>query len=173
MAAANYTVHFLPFLQNKIAAEYLAMAQKLTAKIISQYKEAFSVFDRDGSGTICTNELGTIMQSLGKHLTEAELQDIINAVDSDRNGTVSFPEFLKMMAQESTVADDEHKELKEAFHVFDKDGNGFISPAELKSVMANLGKNLTDKEIEEMIMKTDTNGDGHVNYNEFATMIMS
>jgi calmodulin len=42
------------------------------------------------------------------------------------------------------------QEIKEAFKVFDKDGNGFISAAELRHVMTNLGEKLTDEEVDEM-----------------------
>ena len=51
--------------------------------IISEFKEAFSLFDKDGDGTITTKELGTVMRSLGQNPTEAELQDMINEVDAD------------------------------------------------------------------------------------------
>ena len=50
---------------------------------ISEFKEAFSLFDKDGDGTITTKELGTVMRSLGQNPTEAELQDMINEVDAD------------------------------------------------------------------------------------------
>merc|ERR1712128_393707 len=53
----------------------------------------------DGDGTITTKELGTVMRSLGQNPTEAELQDMINEVDADGNGTIDFPEFLTMMAR--------------------------------------------------------------------------
>lgn len=51
--------------------------------LISEFKEAFSLFDKDGDGTITTKELGTVMRSLGQNPTEAELQDMINEVDAD------------------------------------------------------------------------------------------
>jgi calmodulin len=93
----------------------------------------------DGDGTITTKELGTVMRSLGQNPTEAELQDMINEVDTDGNGTIDFPEFLTMMARKMRDTDSE-EEIKEAFKVFDKDGNGYISAAELRHVMTNLGR---------------------------------
>lgn len=51
--------------------------------IFAEFKEAFSLFDKDGDGTITTSELGTVMRSLGQNPTEAELQDMINEVDAD------------------------------------------------------------------------------------------
>uniref|UniRef100_A0A672QBG5 Calmodulin n=3 Tax=Sinocyclocheilus TaxID=75365 RepID=A0A672QBG5_SINGR len=70
-----------------------------------QFKEAFSLFDKDGDGTITTKELGTVMRSLGQNPTEAELQDMINEVDADGNGTIDFPEFLTMMARKMKDTD--------------------------------------------------------------------
>ena len=65
------------------------------------------------------------------------------------------------------------EEIREAFRVFDKDGNGFISAAELRHVMTNLGEKLTDEEVDEMIREADLDGDGQVNYEEFVTMMTS
>lgn len=135
----------------------------------------------DGDGTITTRELGTVMRSLGQNPTEAELQDMINEVDADGNGTIDFPEFLTMMARyvdmvAVLVAEfdskgrrkmkdtDSEEEIKEAFKVFDKDGNGYISAAELRHVMTNLGEKLSETEVEEMIREADVDGDGQINY---------
>jgi len=68
-----------------------------------------------------------------------------------------------MMARKMKDTDSE-EEIKEAFRVFDKDGNGFISAAELRHVMTNLGEKLTDEEVDEMIREADVDGDGQVNY---------
>ena len=82
------------------AARRLARAVPLTRPLfwdrteeqIAEFKEAFSLFDKDGDGTITTKELGTVMRSLGQNPTEAELQDMVNEVDADGNGTIDFPE---------------------------------------------------------------------------------
>ena len=107
------------------------MVDQLTEEQIAEFKEAFSLFDKDGDGTITTKELGTVMRSLGQNPTEAELQDMINEVDVDGNGTIDFPEFLSLMARKMKDTDTE-EELIEAFKVFDRDGNGLISAAELR-----------------------------------------
>ncbi|VAH90406.1 unnamed protein product [Triticum turgidum subsp. durum] len=147
------------------------MADQLTDDQIAEFKEAFSLFDKDGDGCITTKELGTVMRSLGQNPTEAELQDMINEVDADGNGTIDFPEFLNLMARKMKDTDSE-EELKEAFRVFDKDQNGFISAAELRHVMTNLGEKLTDDEVDEMIREADVDGDGQINYEEFVKVMM-
>ncbi|RRT35114.1 hypothetical protein B296_00051752, partial [Ensete ventricosum] len=158
------------------------MAEQLTDDQISEFKEAFSLFDKDGDGLyrseLCVQmvleimELGTVMRSLGQNPTEAELQDMINEVDADGNGTIDFPEFLNLMARKMKDTDSE-EELKEAFRVFDKDQNGFISAAELRHVMTNLGEKLTDEEVDEMIREADVDGDGQINYDEFVKIMMA
>jgi calmodulin len=148
------------------------MADHLTDEQIGEFKEAFSLFDKDGDGSITTQELGTVMRSLGQNPTEAELKDMIHEVDADGDGTIDFSEFLDLMARKMKDADSD-EELKEAFKVFDKDQNGFISAAELRHVMINLGEKLTDEEVNEMIREADVDGDGQVNYEEFVKMMMA
>uniref|UniRef100_A0A0E0BEZ3 Major facilitator superfamily (MFS) profile domain-containing protein n=1 Tax=Oryza glumipatula TaxID=40148 RepID=A0A0E0BEZ3_9ORYZ len=45
--------------------------------------------------------------------------------------------------------------------------NGFITPDELRHVMANLGDPLSDDELADMLHEADSDGDGQINYNEF------
>eukprot|EP00004_Rigifila_ramosa_P025521 TRINITY_DN7653_c0_g1_i1.p1 TRINITY_DN7653_c0_g1~~TRINITY_DN7653_c0_g1_i1.p1 ORF type:complete len:176 (+),score=59.80 TRINITY_DN7653_c0_g1_i1:78-530(+) len=148
------------------------MADQLSEEQIAEFKEAFSLFDNDGDGTITTKELGTVMRSLGQNPTETELQDMVNEVDTDTNGSIDFPEFLAMMARKMKDTDSQ-EEIREAFKVFDKDGNGFISAAELRHVMTNVGEKLTDGEVDEMIREADVDGDGQINYDEFVKMMMT
>merc|ERR1711953_1289604 len=97
---------------------------------------------------------------------------MINEVDCETNGSIDFHEFLSVMDRKMKDSETE-EEIREAFSVFDKDGNGFISAAELRHVMTNLGEKLTDEEVDEMIREADIDGDGQVNYEEFVTMMTS
>ena len=48
--------------------------------------------------------------------------------------------------------------------MFDRDGNGYVSAAELRHVMTNLGEKLTDDEVDEMLQAFDMDRDGQLNY---------
>jgi len=148
------------------------MTDQLSEEQIAEFKEAFSLFDKDGDGTINTEELGNTMRSLGQNPTEAELQDMVDEIDADGNGAIDFPEFLTMMAHKSNDSDC-GEEMKQVFGVFDKDGDGCINHAELKCVMESLGERLTDEEVDEMLREADDNGDGQINYDEFMRMMQS
>ncbi|KAK1235967.1 hypothetical protein PQX77_000793 [Marasmius sp. AFHP31] len=146
------------------------MSDQLSEEQINEFKEAFGLFDRDGDGTITTRELGTVMRSLGQNPTEVELQDMINEVDADGNGTIDFNEFLSMMSKKVHHADSE-EEIRQAFKVFDKDGSGAISATELRNVMESLGERLSESEIDAMMKEADVDGDGTISYNEFVKMM--
>ncbi|KAK9315713.1 hypothetical protein V1522DRAFT_409271 [Lipomyces starkeyi] len=148
------------------------MADQLTEEQINEFKEAFSLFDKNNDGQITTKELGTVMRSLGQNPSEAELADMINEVDVDNDGTIDFPEFLTMMARKMKDTDSE-EEIKEAFRVFDRDNNGYISATELRHVMTSIGERLTDEEVDLMIKEADTNNDGRIDYNEFVQLMLS
>jgi calmodulin len=53
--------------------------------------------DNNIAGQITTKELGTVMRSLGQNPSESELQDMINEVDADNNGTIDFPGMLRIV----------------------------------------------------------------------------
>lgn len=80
------------------------------------------------------------MRSFGQNPSDQELQDMVDEIDIDRNGTIEFSEFLSLMTRkEFQDVDDEEEDKKEAFKVFDKDGNGKISISEFQQVMSTLG----------------------------------
>ena len=141
-----------------------------TEEQLAEFKEAFGLFDKNGDGTISETELKKIMDSLGKKLTTAEVHTMMLHVDTNKNGTIDFQEFLQLMERKTTAGDKE-SELRDAFNLFDKNGDGFISAEELKSVMKSVGENMGDTEVEQMIKEADLDGDGKINYTEFVRML--
>lgn len=145
-------------------------AEKLSEQQIAEFKEAFSLFDKDSDGKITTKELGTVMRSLGQNPSESELTDMINEVDVDSDGTIDFPEFLTMMARKMKDTDSE-AEIAEAFKVFDRNGDGKISAAELRHVLTSIGEKLSDADVDQMIREADTNNDGEIDIQEFTQLL--
>lgn len=76
------------------------MARKMKAQDSkSEIVEAFKVFDKDGSGKICAEELRTIMHDLGEKLTDDEVAEMITEADKDGDGVgvllaLNFPHFM-------------------------------------------------------------------------------
>merc|ERR1711998_294943 len=62
-------------------------------------------------------------------------------------------------------------EFREAFNSFDKDGGGSIDAKELKDLMASVGQNPTDEELQEMIAIADADGTGDIDFAEFVTLM--
>ena len=56
------------------------------------------------------------------------------------------------------------EEIWEAFTAFDLDKNNFVGAAEIRHVLINIGEQVTDEEVDEMIRMIDSDGDGQVSF---------
>jgi len=129
-------------------------------------------FLRDGDGTITTEELGTVMRSLGQPTKESDLKSMIKEVDADGSGTLDFAEFLTMMVRKVRGVDVQD-EINAAFKSFDQDGSGTISSVELETILQNIDNSMFSKEdIQSMMHEADKDGDGQIDYKEFANMLI-
>uniref|UniRef100_R7W3Y9 EF-hand domain-containing protein n=1 Tax=Aegilops tauschii TaxID=37682 RepID=R7W3Y9_AEGTA len=61
-------------------------------------RHAFRVFDADGNGVISPAELARVLRGLGEAATVAQCRRMIEGVDRNGDGLVSFDEFKLMMA---------------------------------------------------------------------------
>ncbi|XP_012853888.1 PREDICTED: calmodulin-like protein 8 isoform X1 [Erythranthe guttata] len=142
----------------------------LNKEQIVEIQEAFTMFDKDGDGCITIEDLATMMRCLDQNPTQRELHDIMNEIDLNRNGTIEFDEFLDHMSK--NIKESKDMSLREAFNVFDADQNGYISANEFRQGMLNLfGREITYEEAEEMIRKSDLDGDAHANFIEFVNIL--
>merc|ERR1712096_39913 len=151
---------------NKMSRRAPARPKGLTDDQIQEIREAFDLFDTDGSGTIDAKELKVAMRALGFEPKKEEVRKMISDVDKDGSGVIDFMEFMDMMTIKMAERDPREEMLK-AFKLFDDDNTGKISFKNLKRVAKELGESMTDDELQEMIDEADRDGDGEINEEEF------
>lgn len=134
-----------------ILVEDVTDEKNLTQKQLEFAREAFKVFDADGSGTITTDELIETLLTMGINLNEKQLSKIVSKADADGSGLIDFDEFILLIgdhikavcANQKSLIDLDESELYEAalavFREFDDDGSGSISTVELGNVFRRLG----------------------------------
>ena len=156
-----------PAQPQSLASRKKAPKIELTEEQKMEIREAFDLFDTDGTGRIDVKELKVAMRALG---FEPKKEDIKKALADlgakDGNSTIDFEDFLKIT--EAKMAErDPKEEMEKAFRLFDDDNTGKISFKNLKRVTQELGENINDEELQEMINEADRDGDGQVNLQEF------
>ncbi|KAL5815486.1 hypothetical protein ACOSQ4_026127 [Xanthoceras sorbifolium] len=131
-----------------------------------EMQRIFNQFDANGDGMISIDELGGVLKALGSSYTDEELRRVMDDVDTDKDGKISMSEFASFCR--SSAADDE---LRDAFDLYDHNRNGLISATELHSVLQRLKMGCSKEDCVNMIKSVDSDGDGHVNFEEFRKMM--
>ncbi|XP_017067650.1 probable calcium-binding protein CML12 [Drosophila eugracilis] len=159
---------------NLIEGESMDKRRCISKGQMREFREAFRLFDKDGDGCITKEELGTVMRSLGQFARVEELQEMLQEIDVDGDGNVSFEEFVDILSNMTyedksglSSADQEERELRDAFRVFDKHNRGYITASDLRAVLQCLGEDLDEEDIEDMIKEVDVDGDGRIDFYEF------
>ncbi|NWQ84560.1 CETN1 protein, partial [Columbina picui] len=148
--------------QRKKGSAKLELSEEQRREVL----EAFELFDTDGTGAIDVRELKVAMRALGFEPRKEEIKKMISDTDTEGTGKISFNEFLVAMIPKMAEKDSKEEILK-AFKLFDDDETGKISFKNLKRVAKELGENITDEELKDMINEADRDGDGEVNEQEF------
>lgn len=138
----------------------------LTEDQKQEIKEAFDLFDTDGSGTIDQKELKVAMRALGFEPKRDEIKKMIADIGKTGAGTIDLQDFMFLMSGKMTERDSKEEILK-AFRLFDDDETGKISLKNLRRVAREIGETMTDEELQEMIDEADRDGDGEVSQEEF------
>merc|ERR1711959_876546 len=130
---------------------------ELDDKEKQEIKEAFDLFDVDGSGNIDLKELTVAMKALGCEPKPGEIEKMIADVDDDGSGEIGYPEFLKMMTNK-ILNKDPKDDLLKAFRLFDDDETGFVTFKNVKRVAKETNQTLDDNDLQEMLNDADKDG---------------
>lgn len=139
----------------------------LNKKDLCRLYQRFKRLDQTGSGEISPEDLLDI-PSLSSNPV---IKRIVQVIDTNENGKISFLEFLNTLAVLSDSAHEEEK-LEFAFRIYDYDKDGFISREDLYTVLKMMvGNNLNETQIQQLvdrtIFRTDSDKDGKLNFSEF------
>lgn len=67
---------------------------------LQEYRQAFEAIDSSGDGTINGGELSRVFQALGQPIKPEKLAKLMDTVDRDMNGRVSWTEFIGIFRHE-------------------------------------------------------------------------
>eukprot|EP01059_Diplonema_ambulator_P000999 TRINITY_DN10771_c0_g1_i1.p1 TRINITY_DN10771_c0_g1~~TRINITY_DN10771_c0_g1_i1.p1 ORF type:complete len:148 (+),score=67.48 TRINITY_DN10771_c0_g1_i1:50-493(+) len=135
-----------------------------------QIKEAFNLFDADGSGAIDLEELGLAMKGLGFDVPTKELDEMVRAIDKDSNSLIEFDEFSKMV-NEKMMTRDSPEEILKAFKLFDLDNTGFVSVQNMIDITNMLGESTAEDVLKEFITEADLDNDGRLSLQEWQNVM--
>uniref|UniRef100_A0A8D0DAD8 Calmodulin like 4 n=1 Tax=Sander lucioperca TaxID=283035 RepID=A0A8D0DAD8_SANLU len=110
-----------------------------------QFKECFSLYDRQRKGKIEARELITVMRCLGSNPTPSEVQRHLLNHTTDWSGELDFSTFLSIMHRQ-LQQEAPQDEILEAMRMADKEQKGFILASELRAKLTGLGEKLTHRE---------------------------
>lgn len=77
--------------------EFLTIMVTRTPDPNEDVRQAFKLFDDDGSGQISAVEFRKTMTTLGEQMSEAEVDEMMKVLDSDGDGTLNYEEFLQFI----------------------------------------------------------------------------
>ena len=133
---------------------------ELTDDQRAEIEEAFRLLDIDGDGLITTHDIKIALRSIGFEPTKKEILHMISDADSNADGVINLPLFIKMMTKK-------REEMNPAYHLFAESESRGISAYYIIRVSIELGENLTDEEIHDIIEEVDRDGDGVISLDEF------
>lgn len=138
-----------------------------TEKEIAEIKEAFELFDKDKSGEVDIEELKSALRNLEIDPENKALKNMLEEIDENKSGTLEFNEFLRMLTQKMGDGNS-REELQVVFDGFLGDSpEDKVTFEDLKKICSEVGSELTDDDLKEMILRADMDRDGKVSFDEF------
>ncbi|CAE7773425.1 Icl1d [Symbiodinium pilosum] len=136
---------------------------------IEEVKEAFDLFDVDGTQKIHPRDLRACIQSLNLRRNQV-VHHLLNDLERMDGKHLDFGAFLDLMTAKMGERDTK-ADVSKVFRLFDGDQTGKISLRNLQRVARELGEQLPVEALEEMIARADCSGDGEVTEEDFYVLM--
>lgn len=145
---------------------------KFTEKNQKAAADAFRAYDKKDEGQIKVGDIEFAMKKMALNVKSEFLEKFEDQIDTEGTGYIGLEEFITI-AKKKMQEDEDERELRDIFRVLDKDKKGEVNVSELRWILKNLGDDLTEEDIDDMIADVDTDGSGWVDYDEFAHLMLS
>jgi centrin-1 len=142
----------------------------LTETEKQEIREAFDMYATDGSAYLDFSQFKVAMRALGFTPAKGEAKALMQQVCDDDSVYIDFNQFQELMAQKIFARRPED-EIEQAFVLFDKDEDGAISFDDLKTITEELGENLTEQELLDMIKEADRQKKGMISKEDFMRVL--
>lgn len=144
----------------------------LSEEDLQEFREIFNLVDTDKGGSIGTDELARLMETLGIQTTPEELKLMVSEIDENGNGEIDFEEFVQVMCRKVNT-DYTADEVRKAFKIFAGDAqDGCIRIADLEKALQVYGREkLSAEEAKNLVAQIEQN-DGMFKYEAYIKMMM-
>ncbi|OMJ80462.1 hypothetical protein SteCoe_19264 [Stentor coeruleus] len=145
----------------------------LTEDELFDCRETFEFLDRNNNNKIELSELCSGLGFLGLHLTNKEIQTILENFAKESKESLNFEEY-KMFYKQCIVAHDMTRdEAERFFRDSDLTKDGYLDVSELRCMLIDKGEILDDGEISSLLRDYDTNRDSRLSLEEFLDSVYS
>jgi calcium-dependent protein kinase len=157
--------------QNKLKKAALhVIASQLGESQIKALREVFMQLDNNGDGLLTAQEMKEGLKQAGLKDVPADLQEVLDAVDSDGSGVIDYTEFLAATLDKKVYMNEDV--CWQAFRIFDRNGDGKIDKSEIQNVLNDGSvQSAAARDIADIMQEIDQNGDGEIDFNEFMAMM--
>ncbi|MFH4979493.1 hypothetical protein AB6A40_006202 [Gnathostoma spinigerum] len=144
----------------------------ISAMSRKELEVVFNTYDTNGTGAVPVSALKNVLRCLGFEPRRCEVVDLEAKVLARRKklglsqGIFNVDDLVDVLGsrlnEENRMA-----EMRAAFELFDSDSKGYITVEDLRKVTQELGENLDEDQLKEMICEADSSGEGRVTEEEF------
>ena len=133
---------------------------------LEELKEAFQLFDTEHKGRIDSREFKAALRALGYDITKSDVIKCFSDLGKTLEDSINYDEFMKVVIPHIKPRNS-REEIMKIFRLFDEDNTGKISIKNLRKVAKDLGEDISDNELKELIKEADRDNDGLVSPEDF------